>query len=80
MIADLRQTISKLNGLDIAVVLLGPSIQFKARLPSMLMRAHWRQIEPHPEDGARDHAKQQHRVSESHHSDSLGASVAGSSG
>jgi hypothetical protein len=50
MITDLRQTISKLNGLDIAVVLLGPSIQFKARLPSMLMRAHWRQIEPHPEE------------------------------
>jgi peptidoglycan/LPS O-acetylase OafA/YrhL len=50
MIADLRQTISRLNGLGIAVAVLGPSIQFKARLPSMLMRAHLRQIEPHPED------------------------------
>jgi peptidoglycan/LPS O-acetylase OafA/YrhL len=50
MIADLRQTISRLNGLGIAVAVLGPSIQFKARLPSMLMRAHLRGIEPHPED------------------------------
>ena len=52
MIADLRQTISRLNGLGIAVVLLGPPVQFKARLPSMLMRAHLRQIEPRPEDFA----------------------------
>jgi peptidoglycan/LPS O-acetylase OafA/YrhL len=50
MIADLRQTISRLNGLGIAVAVLGPSIQFKARLPSMLMRAHLRGIEPHPEE------------------------------
>jgi len=50
MIADLRQTISRLNGLGIAVAVLGPSIQFKARLPSMLMRAHLRGIEPRPEE------------------------------
>lgn len=50
MIADLRQTISKLNELGIAVVVLGPAVQFRARLPSMLMRAHLRGIEPRPED------------------------------
>jgi hypothetical protein len=52
MIADLRATVSRLNGLGIAVVVLGPPVQFKARLPSMLMRAHLRQIEPRPEDFA----------------------------
>ena len=52
MIADLRATVSRLNGLGIAVVVLGPAVQFKARLPSMLMRAHLRQIEPRPEDFA----------------------------
>ncbi len=50
MIADLRQTISRLNELGMAVVLLGPAVQFRARLPSMLMRAHLRQIEARPED------------------------------
>jgi peptidoglycan/LPS O-acetylase OafA/YrhL len=50
MIADLRQTISKLNGAGIAVVLLGPAVQFRARLPSMLMRAHLREIEARPDD------------------------------
>ena len=52
MIAELRATISRLNGLGIAVVVLGPPVQFKARLPAMLMRAHLRQIEPRPEDFA----------------------------
>jgi peptidoglycan/LPS O-acetylase OafA/YrhL len=50
MIADLRQTIARLNEIGIAVVVLGPAVQFKARLPSMLMRAHLRGIEPRPED------------------------------
>ncbi len=50
MIADLRQTISKLNERGIAVVLLGPAVQFRARLPSMLMRAHLRSIEARPDD------------------------------
>jgi peptidoglycan/LPS O-acetylase OafA/YrhL len=50
MIADLKQTISKLNERGVAVVLLGPAVQFRARLPSMLMRAHLRQIEALPED------------------------------
>jgi peptidoglycan/LPS O-acetylase OafA/YrhL len=50
MVADIRQTISKLNGLGIAVVLLGPAVQFKARLPSMLMRAHLRQVDAEPSE------------------------------
>jgi peptidoglycan/LPS O-acetylase OafA/YrhL len=50
MIADLRQTIAKLNGAGIAVDLLGPAVQFRARLPSMLMRAHLRDIDARPED------------------------------
>jgi peptidoglycan/LPS O-acetylase OafA/YrhL len=50
MIADLRQTIARLNELGIAVVLLGPAVQFKARLPSMLMRAHLRQVDVSPDD------------------------------
>ncbi len=50
MIADLRQTIAKLNAAGIAVDLLGPAVQFRARLPSMLMRAHLRNIDAHPDD------------------------------
>jgi peptidoglycan/LPS O-acetylase OafA/YrhL len=50
IIADLKQTITRLNELGMAVVLLGPAVQFRARLPSMLMRAHLRQIEARPED------------------------------
>jgi len=50
MIADLRQTLSKLDALGIRVVLLGPPVQFRSRLPSMLMRAHLRGVEPRPED------------------------------
>ena len=50
MIADLRQTISRLNAMSIAVVLLGPAVQFRNRLPSMLMRTQLRGIDPRPED------------------------------
>jgi hypothetical protein len=50
MIADLRQTIAKLNGLGMPVVLLGPAVQFRSRLPSMLMRAHLRQAEALSDD------------------------------
>jgi peptidoglycan/LPS O-acetylase OafA/YrhL len=50
MIADLRQTISRLNARGVAVVLLGPAVQFRSRLPSMLLRVHLRQVEPRPED------------------------------
>jgi HPt (histidine-containing phosphotransfer) domain-containing protein len=50
MIAELKHTISALNGQGIAVALLGPSVQFKARLPSMLLRAHLRGAEIRPND------------------------------
>ena len=50
MIADLRQTIARLNGAGIVVVVLGPAVQFRARLPSMLMRAHLRDVDARPED------------------------------
>jgi peptidoglycan/LPS O-acetylase OafA/YrhL len=50
MIADIRQTIERLNELGVAVVLLGPAVQFRSRLPSMLMRARLRQAEARPED------------------------------
>jgi peptidoglycan/LPS O-acetylase OafA/YrhL len=50
MMADIRQTISQLNGLGVAVVLLGPAVQFRTRLPSMLMRARLRDVDAHPED------------------------------
>jgi peptidoglycan/LPS O-acetylase OafA/YrhL len=39
MIADLKVTIARLNASGIRVVLLGPAVQFKSRLPSMLLRA-----------------------------------------
>jgi hypothetical protein len=50
MIADIKQTISRLNELGIPVVLLGPAVQFRARLPSMLMRAYLRHVDALPED------------------------------
>jgi peptidoglycan/LPS O-acetylase OafA/YrhL len=50
MIADLRQTIATLNQADIAVALLGPAVQFRSRLPSMLMRAHLRHADISPDD------------------------------
>ena len=50
MIADIKQTISQLNATGIPVVLLGPAVQFRSRLPSMLMRAHLRQVDARPDD------------------------------
>jgi peptidoglycan/LPS O-acetylase OafA/YrhL len=50
MIADLRQTISTLNHAGMAVALLGPAVQFRSRLPSMLMRAHLRRADISPDD------------------------------
>src|SRR5581483_12079307 len=50
MIADLRRTIARLNDSGFAVALLGPAVQFKARLPSMLLRAHLRGAEPRADD------------------------------
>jgi peptidoglycan/LPS O-acetylase OafA/YrhL len=45
MIADLRHTISQLRAFGVRVVLLGPAVQFRTRLPSMLIRAHLRGVE-----------------------------------
>ncbi len=50
MIADLKRTIAGLNDGGIPVVLLGPAVQFKARLPSMLLRAHLRRAEARADD------------------------------
>jgi peptidoglycan/LPS O-acetylase OafA/YrhL len=50
MIADLKRTIARLSDAGIAIALLGPAVQFKARLPSMLVRAHLRGIEPRADD------------------------------
>jgi peptidoglycan/LPS O-acetylase OafA/YrhL len=50
MIADLKQTISRLNALGMPVVLLGPAVQFRSRLPTMMMRAHLRHAEALSED------------------------------
>ena len=50
MIADIKQTISQLNKTGVSVALLGPAVQFRSRLPSMLMRVHLRQVDPDPAD------------------------------
>jgi peptidoglycan/LPS O-acetylase OafA/YrhL len=50
MIADLKYTIAELNKRGIAMVLLGPPVQFRSRLPSMLMRAQLRGIELRTDD------------------------------
>ncbi|WJR76056.1 acyltransferase family protein [Bradyrhizobium sp. NP1] len=50
MIADLRSTIARLRAMGIRVVLLGPAVQYRARLPSMLARAERRGIDAKPDD------------------------------
>jgi peptidoglycan/LPS O-acetylase OafA/YrhL len=50
MIADLNQTIARINATGVPVMLLGPAVQFKSRLPSMLMRAQLRHIDSLPRD------------------------------
>jgi len=50
MIADLKQTIARLNASGIAVALLGPPAQFRSRLPAMLMRAQLRGAELRTDD------------------------------
>ncbi|WP_051386716.1 SGNH hydrolase domain-containing protein [Bradyrhizobium sp. ARR65] len=50
MIADVRNTLEQLEASGIRVVLLGPAVQFRSRLPSMLIRTHLRKLEPRPED------------------------------
>jgi peptidoglycan/LPS O-acetylase OafA/YrhL len=50
MIADLRTTISRLSGFGLRVVLLGPAVQFRSRLPSMLARASLRNVDARAND------------------------------
>jgi peptidoglycan/LPS O-acetylase OafA/YrhL len=50
MIADLKHTIAELNQRGIAMVLLGPPVQFRSRLPSMLMRAQLRHADLQADD------------------------------
>jgi len=50
MIADVRNTVSQLSASGIRVVLLGPAVQFRSRLPSMLIRAHLRGVEASADD------------------------------
>jgi SGNH domain (fused to AT3 domains) len=50
MIDDLRIVIASLTAAGTHVVLLGPSVQFKHRLPSMLLRAHLRGVVPKADD------------------------------
>jgi hypothetical protein len=45
MIADIRKTLAELGGAGIPVVLLGPAVQFRSRLPSILVRMRLRGIE-----------------------------------
>jgi peptidoglycan/LPS O-acetylase OafA/YrhL len=50
MIADLRNTIARLEMAGIAVALLGPPVQFRSRLPAMLMRAQLRHADLRADD------------------------------
>jgi peptidoglycan/LPS O-acetylase OafA/YrhL len=50
IIADLKRSIARLETSGSRVVVLGPAVQFKGRLPAMLLRAHFRGVEVHSED------------------------------
>jgi peptidoglycan/LPS O-acetylase OafA/YrhL len=50
MISDLRPTLAQLNASGIRVVLLGPAVQFKSRLPAMVLRARLRGAEIRADD------------------------------
>jgi ribosomal protein RSM22 (predicted rRNA methylase) len=50
MIADLKETIARLNASGIRIVLLGPAVQFRSRLPSMLARASLRSVDARADD------------------------------
>jgi peptidoglycan/LPS O-acetylase OafA/YrhL len=50
MIADLKETIARLNASGIRIVLLGPAVQFRSRLPSMLARASLRNVDARADD------------------------------
>lgn len=47
-IDEINRTLQSLKNMGIAAVIVGPSIQFKGRLPSMLLRAEIRKIDPLP--------------------------------
>ncbi|WP_315768330.1 MULTISPECIES: acyltransferase family protein [unclassified Bradyrhizobium] len=53
MVADLKHTIARLNDAGIPIVLLGPAIQYRTRLPSMLARAELRGLAARPADFVR---------------------------
>ncbi len=46
MIAELRRTIAALKSLGIGIVVVGPPVQFRGALPSMLLRAQARGVSP----------------------------------
>ncbi|MGJ4950695.1 acyltransferase family protein [Bradyrhizobium sp. HKCCYLS20291] len=48
MVRDLKSMLDRLRAAGIPVVLLGPAVQFRARLPSMLARAILRGVTPDP--------------------------------
>ncbi|MGE0285902.1 MAG: acyltransferase family protein [Bradyrhizobium sp.] len=50
IMADLRGTIEKFNARGIRVVVLGPPVQFKGRLPPMLLRLHMRGVAVRADD------------------------------
>jgi peptidoglycan/LPS O-acetylase OafA/YrhL len=50
MISDLVKTIAQLHASGIRVALLGPAVQFRSRLPSMLLRTHLRHADARPDD------------------------------
>lgn len=48
MIDEINRTVLRLREKGTSVIVVGPSVQFKSRLPSMLLRAEMRQVEPLP--------------------------------
>ena|SRR5437899_2999409 len=50
MIADIKTTISRLSRPGIRTVLLGPAVQFRSRLPSILARAQLRGLVARADD------------------------------
>jgi hypothetical protein len=50
IIADLKKSITLAEASGARVVVLGPPVQFKGRLPSMLLRAHFRGVDVHSKD------------------------------
>jgi len=50
MVADLKKTIAAVAQSSARIVLLGPAVQFRTRLPSMLVRARQRGVEARADD------------------------------